>query len=333
MWQALVTNELRLSEKTVLTPGVQYINKKIASNDRGDHNLSQAAAFLVLNQQVGENFYVAPAARVEWTESAGWELVPQVNLSYRLKALQLRGSAGKTTRDADFTERYNNYNKALVTSGRFGNPDLKAERSLSYEAGADYFISNNLKISGTFFQRFHKDLIDYVSTPFLLMPRKVNLSPAGTYLLAQNIAEVKTTGVESDIQFNQSLTEKSALWATLGFTWLQSETDNGVPSLYISSHARYLTNFNVQYTNRLFSLSVNGLYKQRQAQKDPSPVIAKVSTDYVVFNAKGEALLWKKSLSAFVEVDNIAGRQYTDLLGATMPGRWFMGGIKNSLAK
>ena len=333
LWQALVTDELRLSEKTVLTPGVQFINKKIASNDRGDHNLNQTAAFLVLNQQVGENFFFAPSARVEWNERAGWELVPQVNLSYRLKALQLRGSAGKTIRDADFTERYNNYNKKLVTSGRIGNPDLKAERSFSYEAGADYFISNSLKVSGTFFQRFHKDLIDYVSTPYLLMPRKVNLSPAGTYLLAQNIAEVKTTGVETDIQFNQALTENSALWATLGFTWLQSVTDNGIPSLYISSHARYLTNFNVQYTHQLFSLSVNGLYKQRQAQKDPSPVIAKVSSDYVVFNAKAEAFLWKKNLSAFVEVDNIADRAYTDLLGATMPGRWFMGGIKISLSK
>jgi iron complex outermembrane receptor protein len=331
LWQALVTDEIRLSTKTALTPGVQYISKKIVSNDRGDHVVNQAAAFLVLNQQVGEKFFFAPAARLEWNERAGWEFVPQVNLSYRVHNLQLRGSAGKTIRDADFTERYNNYNKAFVSSGRIGNPDLKAERSFSYEAGADYFISNSLKLSGTFFQRYHKNLIDYVNTPYSEMPRKVNLSPTGTYALAENIAEVTTTGVETDLQYSKTLSTNSSLWANLGFTWLNSETDNGVPSLYLSTHAKYLTNFTVQYSHRAFSFSVNGLYKQRPAQPSANPAIAKVSTDYIVFNAKGEAFLLKKILSVFVEVDNIGNRTYTDLLGAPMPRRWFMGGIKISL--
>lgn len=333
LWQALVSDEVRLSEQTVLTTGMQYIHKKISSNDRGNHSLGQAAAFLVLNQRLTDNLFVTPAVRLEWNERSGWEFVPQLNLSYRLNTLQLRGSAGKTIRDADFTERFNNYNKAFVASGRIGNPDLGQERSFTYEAGADYLFSNSLKLSTTFFQRLHRDLIDYVSTPYLLMPRKVNLSPTGTYLLAENIADVTTTGVEGDAQFTRTLSENSSLWATLGFTWLQSTTENGAPSLYLSSHAKYLANFNVQYTHRLFSLSVNGLYKKRQSQKDPSPVIARVSSDYLVVNAKGEAFLWKKNVSAFVEVDNLFDRSYTDLLGAQMPGRWLMAGIKISLAK
>jgi iron complex outermembrane receptor protein len=72
---------------------------------------------------------------------------------------------------------------------RIGNPDLVAERSFSYEAGADYFATGNLKISSTFFQRFHDDLIDYVTTPYADMPRKDNLSPTGTYALAKNISK------------------------------------------------------------------------------------------------------------------------------------------------
>ncbi|WP_121354943.1 TonB-dependent receptor plug domain-containing protein [Flavisolibacter nicotianae] len=333
LWQALVSDEIRLSGQTVLSTGLQYINKNISSNDRGNHSLGQAAAFLVWNQRLNENLFITPAARMEWNERSGWEFVPQVNLSYRVDALQIRGSAGKTIRDADFTERFNNYNKAFVASGRIGNPDLGQERSFTYEAGADYLFSNSLKLSATFFQRLHKDLIDYVSTPYLLMPRKVNLSPTGTYLLAENIADVTTTGVETDVQFSKTLSANSGVWATLGFTWLQSDTKTGTPSLYLSSHARYLGNLNVQYTHRLFSLSVSGLYKQRQSQKDPSPVIARVSRDYFVVNAKGEAFLWKKNVSAFVEVDNLTDRSYTDLLGAQMPGRWLMAGIKISLTK
>ena len=333
LWQAVVSNDMLLSSKTTLTPGFQYIRKNIVSNDRGNHTVNQAAAFLVLNQSVGDNVYISPALRAEWNERAGWELIPQVNLSYRTQAFQLRASAGKTIRDADFTERFNNYNRTLVTSGRIGNPDLVAERSLSYEAGADYFLANNLKLSGTFFQRFHRDLIDYVNTPYGEMPRRVNLSPAGNYALAKNIAEVTTTGSELDIQYNGQLSSRSQLWATVGMTLLRSRSSNVQPSFYVSSHARYLTNFNVLYTHNRFSFSINGLYKLRQGQRAVSPVIAKVSTDYLVLNAKAEAFIWQRMLSAFLEVDNIADRNFTDILGSQMPGRWLMGGIRISFAK
>lgn len=334
LWQALLTNERKLGAKTAITPGVQFINKKIASNDRGYHNVSLAAAFLVVNQQVGDNLFVAPSARLEWNERAGWEVIPQVNLSYRTTRFQLRGSAGKTIRDADFTERFNNYNKVLVTSGqRLGNPDLEAERSFSYEGGADYFLSNSLKISATYFQRLHKKLIDYVPTPYAQIPRKSNLSPTGTYALAKNIAEVTTTGVETDIQYTKQLGNNQSLWATIGAVWLESTSSDAVPSFYLSSHARFLTNFNLQYSHPRFSVSMNGLYKNRQPQKAATTAISRVTTDYVVINAKAETFILKNKLSAFAEVNNLLDRNYTDLLGSQMPGRWLMGGIKISLTK
>lgn len=268
LWQALVTNERRLSTKTTIVPGIQFINKKIASNDRGNHSVSQGAAFVVLNQQVGERFFLAPAARVEWNEKAGWELVPQINLSYRTDKLQLRSSAGKTIRDADFTERFNNYNKTIVANGQsLGNPELEAERSFSYEAGADYFLTSNLKVSGTYFQRFHKKLIDYVPTPAAQIPRNINLLPTGTYAFAKNIAEVNTSGIETDIQYSKQLQNNSSLWATVGLVWLNSKSSEPTPSFYISSHAKFLANFNLNYTTSRFGLSVNGIYKSRQSKK------------------------------------------------------------------
>jgi iron complex outermembrane receptor protein len=332
--QALLTNERKLSGKTSLTPGLQFVNKKISSNDRGNHALSQAAAFLVLNQQFGVHFFAAPSARLEWNERAGWDLVPQINLSYRYNKLQLRSSAGKTIRDADFTERFNNYNRAIVASGqRLGNPGLETERSFSYEGGADYFASNNLKISATYFQRFHRKLIDYVPTPYAQIPRKANLLPTGTYALAKNIAEVTTSGFEMDFQYTKQLQNNSAVWATLGLIWLSSRSSDTVPSFYISSHAKFQANFNLQYTHKRFAVSLNGLYRARQPQSVAAPAIAKVSSDYLVLNVKAEAFIWQNKASAFVEVDNFLDRAYTDLLGSQMPGRWLMGGIKISLSK
>jgi iron complex outermembrane receptor protein len=330
--QALLTDEWKVQAKTTITSGLQFMGKKISSNDRGKHNIDQAAAFAVLNQQLGNSFFVNPALRVEWNERSGWELIPQANISYRIPKLQLRASAGKTIRDADFTERFNNYNKTFVASGRIGNPDLVAEHSFSYEAGADFFATGNLKLSGTFFQRYHTDLIDYVTTPYANMPRKVNLSPAGTYALAKNISKVTTTGAEAEIQYSMKFQNRQQLWTSIGCTWLDSKSSSATPSFYISSHAKFLNTFSVLYSSNKFSASVNGLYKKRNPQTT-SVNIAKVTSDYFVINAKLEAFVIKKLLSAFVEADNIFDKTFADLLGSQMPGRWLMGGIKISLSK
>jgi iron complex outermembrane receptor protein len=330
--QGLLTDEWKIKEHTVLTTGVQFISKAISSNDRGKHQVRQSAAFAMLNQKAGEYFTLVPALRLEYNDRSGWELVPQLNLSLRYNNIQLRGSAGKTLRDADFTERFNNYNKPFVASGRIGNPGLNEERSFSYEIGGDVFLKN-FRVSGTIFQRDHSQLIDYVQTAYVDMPRKENLSPTGSYALAKNLADVKTTGAELDVQFSQKTGSSQQFIGNLGILWLESKTSDRAPSLYLSSHAKLLMNFNLIYYYGSLSLSLNGLYKKRTPQPSANPAIAKVSGDYFVLNSKLEKGLIGKHLSAFIQIDNIFDRTYTDLLGAVMPGRWLMGGFKISLTK
>jgi iron complex outermembrane receptor protein len=86
------------------------------------------------------------------------------------------------------------------------------------------------------------------------------------------------------------------------------------------------------YSSKLFTVSVNGLYKKRSPRTSTAN-IAKVSSDYFVLNGKIEANLVRKLLSVFVEADNVFDRKYADLLGPQMSGRWLMGGIKISLSK
>jgi iron complex outermembrane receptor protein len=332
LFQTLVTDEWKFRTGTTIVSGAQFISNKIISNDRGNHQVDQAAAFAILNQQFGQDLYISPAIRFDWNERSGLEFVPQLNLSYHMSRFQFRGSVGKTIREADFTELYNNYNKTYVGAGSIGNPDLEAERSFSYEAGADYYASNSLKISGTFFQRYHSKLIDWVNTPYDEMPRKDNLSPTGRYALAKNIAKVNTTGIETDIVYSKQLSNNQKLWSTFGLTWLNDKSSDSATSFYISSHARFLANFNIEYSNRWFGVSLNGLYKKRQPQT-PSVDIVKVSDDYFVLNTKIEGYILRNKLSVFAEADNLFDLKYADLLGAQMPGRWLMGGLKITLSK
>jgi iron complex outermembrane receptor protein len=329
--QATISDQWKVTNNTTLVSGVQVISKAIRSNDRGDHNLDQAAAFVVLSQSFNE-WTIDPAIRLDWNERSGAELVPQVNVSWKHNKLQLRGSAGKTIRDADFTERYNNYNKPVVTSGRIGDPELQAERSFSYEAGADHFTTANLKISATFFQRFHKRLIDYTPTPYANMPRKDNLVVNGTYALAKNISSVTTTGGELDIQYHKNLKNNNSLYGAMGFVWLYSESSDAVPSFYISSHARWLNNFFVEYTHKRFFAGFNGVYKTR-AKQIALPINATVSKDYFVMNGRAGIVICKNYLKSFVQISNIFNTNYSDLLGAEMPGRWFMAGINFTFSR
>lgn len=325
--QGLAVYNWKPGEKTTFTTGTQWVNKKITSNDRGNHTLNQAGAFLILAQRIGSHLNLNPAARLDWNERSGWQFIPQINLSYKLPYWQLRGSAGKTIRDADFTERFNNYNKTLVTSGSIGNPDLQSERSFSYEAGADFFGIKNVKLSATAFRQHFTHLIDYVPTSYEDMPRKINLSPTGTYALTKNIAEINSTGIEADIQYAKQFDDTHQLWATFGMTWIDSKSNDSTPSFYVSSHAKFLSNFNIQYAVRWFSISLNGLYKQRNAQVS-TPINANLSKDYFVLNLQTQIYVYKNKLSIFGEVDNIFDKQYSDLLGSQMPGRWVMGGFK-----
>lgn len=307
------------STKTGLTSGLQFTGQTIASNDRGDHKVMNGAAFIVLHQRLWSGLHISPALRLDKNELAGWEFIPQINASYHFKNLTLRAMAGKTTRIADFTERFNNYNKPLVSSGNIGNPDLKAEYSFSWEAGADYLLSNSLKVSATYFNKKYSRLIDWINTPYQDMPRQANLVPDGKYFLAKNISDIRTSGFETDLVVN-----KENFYGTIGLLWLHSTP---AASLYISSHARFLLNYSFSYDYKIFRLSVNGIYKQRNEQKGNLALLS-LDKDYFLVNGKLMAFVYKRKLSAFTQVNNIFDRQYADRFGVPMPGRWWMAGLQ-----
>lgn len=332
LFQTLLLYQQGLGNGSVLSTGFNYQNRVIRSNDRGNHSLNIAAPFASFSQQIGRYFNILPSVRVEFIGVNKAELLPQLNTSFHINDVQLRASGGRTIRDADFTERYNNYNKALVKSGSIGNPWLVPEVSWTYEAGFDWFFQSKLRLSTTFFQRFHSRLIDWVTTPYTDMPRKDNLDATGTYALAKNIAEVNTTGWETDIQYTNLFGSNQKLVLNGGLLWLYSQSSEANPSFYISSHARFLSNFNLQYEWGNAAISFTGIYKKRKPQQAPA-ISAFVSKDYFVLNGRASYHFIKNRLGVFVQVDNIFDRTYSDLLGAVMPGRWLQGGLNFRLAK
>jgi iron complex outermembrane receptor protein len=325
--QAQLIYQYKLSEQTTVSAGTQYIRRSIVSNDRGNHAVQNAAGFAFVQTLIAKKINLLPGFRAEWNERSGWVVLPQLNMSYPYKKFNFRAAAGQTARDADFTERFNNYQRNPVPSGnRIGNPELMAEKAFSYEIGTDYSLNQHFKAAASVFGRNHNDLIDWVRTPYAKMPRQVNLVSTGNYDLASNIATVQTIGIELDLHYQKTYGDHKVN-AGAGMIWMESNSSDTIPSLYVSNHARLLMNFYVAYRYKWFGISLNGLHKERNTPPAISGLVP-LSASYTLINAKADVNLLKDKLSVFVQADNLFNQKYADILGSIMPSRWLSGGIK-----
>jgi len=319
-----------MGKRSNYTTGIQLMRKTIRSNDRGNHRLWHGALYGVFHQAFYQNVHLHESIRFDWDENYGLILAPQFNLAWSPSRISVRMSAGRSFRDADFTERYNNYNKALVTSGSIGNPDLQAEHSWNLEAGLDYRSQDGWQIRTTVFSRWHRNLIDWAPTPYAEMPRKVNLSPAGSYSLAKNLEKINSTGIEFDLLYKKKISNRTSVTGTLGYTFIRSKNEDAIPSFYISSHARHLLNFTCSVVFHSFSLGINGLYKERNS-REAMNIGARIDPSYLIMGSKISYAVPGNHFRFSFQADNLFNKRYSDLLGASMPGRWLSGGIEITL--
>ena len=314
----------KLNQQLNLSFGAQLDKRFITSNDRGNHSTQHGAVFgnILFNQN---HWKIAPSLRLDLDENYGTALLPQLNIAYQLNKLTLRTNVGKAIRGADFTERFNNYNKTIVSGGSIGNPNLDTENSWSYETGVDLLVSNFLKLSATGFYRDQNNVIDFVNTPYASMPRKDNLVVGSNYALAKNIQKLTTKGIEFEFSYKTKISSDENLLINTGVTFLKSISTESTPSFYIISHARILLQSNLIYACKKFSLATNFIYKKRDAPS-ASAIDASISRDYFLWNTKVNYKILKK-LEIFISINNITNISYSDLLGSRMPGRWSTAGV------
>ena len=323
----------QVNERSTFISGVQTFSKTIRSNDRGDHEHSHVGFFSIFTHRFPHNIVVTESLRSDWDQTYKWVILPQVNLAWSPSKLNVRFSSGKSIRDADFTERYNNYNKVLVTGGSIGNPDLVAEKAWNTELGVDYNFSNALQLKTSVFQRNQQQLIDWIITPYGSMPRKSNLSTTGTYALASNVSTVNTRGFEMDLSGKTEWKNKINLNWMSGLVWLASTTPAGTqPSFYLSSHAKFIWNGFFQLSHKKTNIAFSGIYKSRNVI-EASSINAKISANYFLLNFKIEQKLFHNKGLVFIQADNLTNCNYADQLGSIMPRRWWSGGIRLSILK
>ena len=317
----------RLGPGLNLGLGGQVDRRSIRSSDRGDHADLHVGGYALAHWRPAPRWHLTGSLRGDWDENYGFQLLPQLSLSRQGDRLTLRAASGRSIRAGDYTERYISTNLPLVSSGRnLGNPALRAEQAWSHEAGLDWHLGAGLQLRSTAFWRQGTDLIDYVLTPAAAIPGQTNLDPAGEFFFAQNIARLQTRGAEVELRWQQRWGDAWQVDAHAGYTWLQSVNDEPVVSKYLANHARHLLTAYAVVAHRRLRLALNGLYKVRDPDRAPA-INAELAPAYTVWNLRAGYHLSQGRLGLHVQVANLFNARYQDILGAQMPGRWWMGGL------
>jgi iron complex outermembrane receptor protein len=320
-----------LNDKWALAYGLQLDRRAVQSIDRGDHDDLHGGLYAQLKYNPISGLNTNLSMRMDFDDNYGSELTPQLNASYFIHKWNIRGGLGRSIRAADYTERYVSTNLPYLSSSRnLGNPDLQAEQSWNFELGADYYIQPDFKISLTPFYRIGNNLIDYIATPASEISTTVELDSNGVYFYAQNLSKVNTFGVEAELWYQWILDERSNLAITFGYTYLSSKNPDGDISKYVSSHAKNFFNSNVIYNYKMVNVGFSALFKERKTAYSDA-IGMTLEPTYFVLNGIAGVNVLKKRLHIDLEVMNIFNENYQDILGAIMPGRWFIASLAYTL--
>ncbi|WP_428235145.1 TonB-dependent receptor plug domain-containing protein [Gracilimonas sp.] len=311
--------------------GAQILNKEIESTDRGNHGNTSWGVYGIHTMNFDFGLSMTSSLRLQFNPISDLSFLPQVSASFDLGSIVLRSSVGRAIREGDFTERYISHQIPNLTPGRnIGNPDLLPEESTSFDVGFDWTPVAQLRFSPTFFYRSSSNLIDYSLTNSNQIDNADNLMADAEYFYASNISESDVTGVELLSAFTQKFATNSTLRSQVGYTYINTTSDQNTVSRYIANHPEHQASLDLSLQAGSFSVNSQSSFNVR-SEESAELINAEVPDQYFITNLNVGYTLFGDRFKVYMEVLNLTDTQYQEILGAPMPGRWVLGGIKYSM--
>lgn len=326
-----IHDQIKLGESTAMTFGTELQFNDMNSTDRGKRNQQQIGLYAVSVHDFSSDFNMNAGLRGEYLPTNNWEVVPTIGANYYLTdKIKLRANAGRSIRTPDYTERYVSTGLAgILSAGRnLGNPDLLPEISWNYEAGTDIQLTQSISLNVTGYMRDSKNIIDYGFKKGSEITNNQNLDPTFDYLYAQNLAELQVKGVEFKISgFDISDKLKNFNWY-VGGNILDITVADDVSSKYITNAAGLNFSAGLFYImTDYLKIGTDAIYRKRDVTEDQSIEFG-LTPEYFVMDAK---LTYSYNFVNFdLTVKNLFDKQYSDILGVQLPGRWIMLGVSIS---
>jgi iron complex outermembrane receptor protein len=267
----------------------------VRSNNLGDHSYSRVGIFAeITTPDIRRRATYQLGVRADRYSTFGSNLSPTAAAAFDLgSGWRLRASGGRAFRVPTFTDLY--YHDPASE----GTPALEAEHGWTLDGGLDY-SKNDWTMSATPFGRWDDNVIDWVRA-----------SPADLWR-STNVRDVTTRGVEiaAARRFAGGL-------ARVAYTKL----DVVAPSLdqlskYVHEYARdsFAASLAAPVARTGLTLSANADMRRRlDGQK------------YTLLGAR--IAYGSRHVTIFVDGSNLLDREYHEVGGLAMPGRWMTAGI------
>ncbi len=230
-------------------------------------------------------------ARFDTHERWGEEINPKASLMYKASAdLTFRASVGTAFKAPSLLKLYGDWMMGpyLVHA----NPDLKPEKSLGYQAGAEYAFSKDVTARVSLFRNELEDLID---------TRIVRMGPRPWDMYYENVEEAMTQGVEVnlDARLHDNISARA------GYTLLDTENKLTGKELVHRPDHKFFAGVDFRIPEADLRLHIESAYTGERWDDDDNTIRLH---DFWLWSASAVKELGEHT-EVFVKVDNIFGEK------------------------
>ena len=231
-------------------------------------------------------FHMNAGLRLNNHNAYGSHFIYNLNPSFTLKS------------NAGYTKFFGSYSTSFITPslshlyGDFGaNPNLQPEENLTIEAGIEFKLNSNFRVSGLFFTREEKNTVLWIN---------------GGYLNAAD--ELNAKGVE--LELNATPIEKLSIEANYTFVEYKEALARRIPKHKAN------VQFGYEVSNTTFT-SLSYQYTHERFENSFVPLLESFS----VLNFYISHTALKNKVTFFGGLDNILNEAYEDVPGYATKGR------------
>jgi vitamin B12 transporter len=299
--QAQVTDSATLGVHT-LTAIAMWNRSDVTNTDTFGTNLDGQSTTIwgigVQDSVTLGQFSVNGGVRYDGNSQFGSAVSPRGSVSWLSKdqRWKLRAAGGSGFRAPTVGELYFPY---------YGNPDLKPERSVSWEAGGEAYIGRGGRVEVTYFWNDLKDLIVYDFASFQ----------------TENIGSARTQGVE--VGYRQQILAPLALQATYTYLDAVNRTDDS-PLIRRPRNRASVTA--VWQPLPPLSIEARGVYVG--SRPDSDPVTGAAVTDASYFRLDLFASWRLGSVAPYIRLNNLTNASYDEAAGYPAAGIRATGGVE-----
>ncbi len=274
------------------------------------------AIYIQNEWQVTDKLLIIPALRYDDSDKFQSNISPNLGITYKiLPNLRAKANYAHGFKTPSPRELYIEFRHPGPRYIIRGNPDVKSEKSISYE----FSVEGEAGIFSGKVGYFYNDVQDLIGTVEVIPP------PAGTpagwrVFTYQNIAKAKIQGIEAELGL--SLTEEISLRAS--YTYLDAKDDVRNQRLLMRPKHKLVTKLG--YNNKQLGLRGNiwGEYIGDNLWARATATTPEIIKDYTLWN-----LSLSKDISRHVElyagVDNLFNKKDHDI---PLAGAFYHGGVR-----